>query len=125
MTMILGIVAAASFLIGGVVGVAVTFAMARRKFAAMIEAAAAAGQLISAHSQQALTDLADAHARAETMINTIENARVSTGRAKLSVTGLMNDIAHSKEKFEAAAREDWFESALLARLAPRDEAPAE
>ncbi len=125
MSLILGLVAAASFGAGGVVGVAVAFATARRKFAAMNEAAAAAGQLISANSQQALADLAEAHARAETMIDAIENARLSTGRAKLSVTGLMSDIAASKAKFEAAAEEDWFEGALLSRLNRRNEESAE
>lgn len=122
---LIGIVAGVSFALGGVIGVAIAFAMARRKFAAMHDAAQAAGNLISANSQQALADLADAHSRAETMINAIENARLSTGRAKLSVTGLMGDIAASKERFEKAAAQDWFEGALLARLNRRGEEPAE
>lgn len=124
MSMIMGLVAAGAFALGTIVGVAAAFAMARRKFTALHEAAHAAGALISQRSEHALADLAEAHARAEAMIDAIENAKLSTGRAKLSVTSLMTDIHHSREKFENAAQEEWFEGALLSRLNRRVE-PAE
>lgn len=124
MSLLLGVVAAGAFSLGAIVGVAAAFAMARRKFTALHEAAVAAGTLISQRSEHALSDLSDAHARAEAMIDAIENARVSTGRAKLSVTSLMSDIRQSREKFESAASEEWFEGPLLNRLNRRS-APAE
>jgi hypothetical protein len=124
MSFLLGLVAAGAFALGAVVGVAASFAMARRKFTALHEAAVAAGSLISQRSEHALSDLSDAHARAEAMIDAIENAKISTGRAKLSVTSLMTDIHKSREKFEHAASEDWFEGPLLNRLNRRAE-PAE
>jgi hypothetical protein len=99
---------AALFAAGAVVGTLVTLAAAKRKFAAIAEAAEAANAMIAAESEHAIKDLTDAHARADAMINAIETAKLSTARAEESVAGLIHKINLSREKLDKVSRLSWF-----------------
>ena len=99
-----------------------TLAAAKRKFAAITEAAETANDLIAAESEHAIKDLNDAHARADAMISAIENAKLSTARAEESVAGLIQKINFSREKLDKVAKLSWFErneAAEEARAAKR------
>lgn len=100
---------AALFAAGAIVGTLVTLAAAKRKFAAITEAAETANALIAAESELAIKDLTEAHARADAMINAIETAKVSTVRAEESVAGLIHKINLSREKIDKVSRLSWFE----------------
>jgi hypothetical protein len=100
---------AALFAAGAAVGTFVTLAAAKRKFAAITEAAETANALIAAESEHAIKDLTDAHARADAMINAIETAKLSTARAEESVAGLIHKITISREKLDRVAKLSWFE----------------
>ncbi|MFN3961184.1 MAG: hypothetical protein ACK4NP_14925 [Parvularculaceae bacterium] len=99
---------AALFAAGAVVGTLVTLAAAKRKFAAITEAAEAANAMIAAESEHAIKDLTDAHARADAMINAIETAKLSTAKAEESVAGLIQKINLSREKLDKVSRLSWF-----------------
>jgi hypothetical protein len=101
---------AAVFGVGAAIGSALTLALAKDKLAAMTEAAERANAIITTQSEGALKDLADAHSRAEAMIDAIETAKLSTARAETSVTNLISKIHHSRTSLEKVARLDWFPS---------------
>jgi hypothetical protein len=100
---------AALFAAGAAIGTLVTLAAAKRKFAAITEAAEAANAMIAAESEHAIKDLTDAHARADAMISAIETAKVSTARAEESVAGLIHKINLSRENLDKVSRLSWFE----------------
>lgn len=109
MSLLLAAGGAALFAAGAGIGTFVTLAAARRKFAAITEAAEAANAMIAAESEHAIKDLTDAHARADAMIDAIETAKVSTARAEESVAGLIHKINLSREKIDQVSRLSWFE----------------
>lgn len=100
---------AALFAAGAAVGTFVTLAAAKRKFAAITEAAETANALIAAESEHAIKDLTDAHARADAMISAFETAKLSTARAEESVAGLIHKINVSREKLDKVSKLSWFE----------------
>lgn len=113
---------AALFAAGAAVGTFVTLAAAKRKFAAITEAAETANAVIAAESEHAIKDLSDAHARADAMISAIETAKLSTARAEESVAGLIDKINISRENLDKVAKLSWFErneAAEAARAAKR------
>jgi hypothetical protein len=116
MSWVLAAGGAALFAIGGGIGALVTLAAARRKFAAISEAAEAANAMIAAESEHAIRDLTEAHARADAMIDAIETSKLSTARAEESVAGLIHKINVSRQKIGEVSRLSWFE---------RDGAPRE
>jgi hypothetical protein len=109
MSLFLAAGGAALFAAGAGVGTFVTLAAAKRKFAAIADAAEAANAMIGAESEHAIKDLTDAHARADAMIDAIETAKISTARAEESVTGLIHKINLSREKIDQVSRLSWFE----------------
>lgn len=109
MSLLLAGFGAALFAAGAVIGTLVTLAAAKRKFAAITEAADAANALIAAESELAIKDLTDAHARADAMIDAIETAKLSTAKAEESVAGLIHQINLSREKLDKVSRLSWFE----------------
>ncbi|MFN0022298.1 MAG: hypothetical protein ACKVS5_00200 [Parvularculaceae bacterium] len=127
MSILLAAGGAALFAAGAGVGTFVTLAAAKRKFAAISEAADTANAMIAAESEHAIRDLSDAHARADAMINAIETAKMSTSRAEESVAGLIHKITLSREKIEAVSRLAWFDrgEAREAKLAEKRAAKAE
>ncbi len=100
---------AAIFAAGAAIGTFVTLVAAKRKFAAITEAAATANAVIATESEHAIKDLTDAHARADAMINAIETAKLSTAKAEESVAGLIHKINLSRENLDKVARLSWFE----------------
>lgn len=124
MSMLLAAGGAALFAAGAGVGTLVTLAAAKRKFAAITEAADAANVMIAAESDLAIKDLTEAHARADAMINAIETSKMSTARAEESVAGLIQKINLSRDKISEVSRLSWFErdeAAEQARAAKRAE----
>lgn len=121
MSVVLIVGGAAIFAAGLGVGAAATLALARDKIAAMTAAAERANAVITTHSEDALKELAEAHASAQAMIGAIETAKASTARAETSVTGLISKIHASRESLDEVARLQWFQTALLSRrgAAPR------
>lgn len=117
----------AVFAVGLAVGAALTLALARDKFRAMTEAADRASLVLSAQSEGALKDLADAHRKAEAMIGAIETAKLSTARAETSVTGLIANIHESRDGLEKASQLSWFPAVRRTRpmLRAPEETPAE
>ncbi len=113
----------AAFAAGAAVGSSITLALAKDKLAAMSAAASQANAIITSQSDDALKDLADAHARAEAMIGAIETAKLSTARAETSVTHLIAKIHHSRASLEKVARLDWFPSLKAAPREPAAEKP--
>lgn len=122
MSILLAAGGAALFAAGAGVGTFVTLAAAKRKFAAITEAAEAANAMIVAESEHAIKDLTEAHARADAMIDAFETAKLSTARAEESVAGLIHKINLSRDKISEVARISWFErneAAAEARAAKR------
>jgi hypothetical protein len=109
MSLLLASGGAVLFAAGAAIGTLVTLAAAKRKFAAITEAAEAANAMIAAESEHAIKDLTDAHARADAMISAIETAKVSTARAEESVAGLIHKINLSRENLDKVSRLSWFE----------------
>ncbi len=109
MSILLAAGGAALFAAGAGVGTLVTISAAKRKFAAITEAAEAANAMIAAESEHAIKDLNDAHTRADAMIDAIETAKVSTARAEESVAGLIHKINLSRAKIDQVSRLSWFE----------------
>lgn len=114
---------AAAFAVGAAIGSSITLALAKDKLAAMAEAAERANAIITTQSDGALKDLAEAHARAEAMIDAIETAKLSTARAETSVTNLISKIHHSRASLEKVARLDWFPALKPAPRARAEEKP--
>ncbi|MDZ7628964.1 MAG: hypothetical protein U5J99_11250 [Parvularculaceae bacterium] len=117
MSVLLAAGGAALFSAGAAIGAVVTLAAARRKIAAVTEAAEEANAMITAHSEHAFKDLSDAHARADAMISAIETAKMSTAKAEESVADLIQKITLSREKLERASRLSWFERSEAAEEA--------